>query len=160
MFTASVPNQLPIYIGKEVIEVREIFFDKIFVRHVIEDFIESQTDPGHYRSQFKIELGSLIVHTVHGDHVSVLPQGATNLAYSDRTENEIWMIDERVLCIQSHPEFNASYIEELIINKMYDVGKMDDMQKDEVLERLYDNDHFLTRNVLNLFIFNFLFQTD
>lgn len=98
------------------------------------------------------------MHAVHGEHVSVLPQDAVNLAYSDRTENEIWMIGERVLAIQSHPEFNASYIEELIINKMYDVGKLDDMQKDEVLQKLYDNDHYLTRNILSLFIFNFIYQ--
>lgn len=106
----------------------------------------------------RAELGSLIVHAVHGDHVAVLPQGAVNLAYSDRTENEIWMIDERVMAIQSHPEFNASFIEEMIVNKMYDVGKMDDMQKDEVLERLYSSDHYLTRNILSLFIFNFIYQ--
>ena len=90
--------------------------------------------------QFKIELGSLIVHAVHGDHVAVLPHGAVNLGYSDRTENEIWKIDNRVLAIQSHPEFNANYIEELIVSGMYDKGRLNDMQKDEVLERVNDNE--------------------
>lgn len=49
--------------------------------------------------QLKTQMGSLIVHTVHGDHVALLPQGAVNLGYSDRTENEIWRIDDRVLCV-------------------------------------------------------------
>lgn len=41
---------------------------------------------------------------------------------------------------------------------MYDAGRMNDMQKDEVLERVNDNDQFLTRNVLNMFIYNFIYQ--
>ena len=89
--------------------------------------------------------------------MAVLPSGAVNLGYSNRTEHEIWRIDNRVLCIQGHPEYNASYIEEIIINKMYDIGKLDDMQKDEVLERVNDNEQNLTRNVLNMLIFSFIY---
>ena len=88
----------------------------------------------------------------------MLPHGAVNLGYSDRTENEIWRIDNRVLAVQSHPEFNSHYIEELIVNKMYDAGRMNDMQKDEVLDRVNDNDLYLTRNVLNLFIYRFIYM--
>ena len=103
-------------------------------------------------------MGSLVVLAVHGDHVTVLPHSAVNLGYSDRSPNEIWRIDNRVLAIQSHPEFNSNYIEELIVNKMYDVGKLNDMQKDEVLERINDNSLLLTRNVLNMIVFSFIYQ--
>ena len=41
---------------------------------------------------------------------------------------------------------------------MYDVGKLDDMQKDEVLDKVNDNEQTLTRNVLNMLIFSFIYQ--
>ena len=41
---------------------------------------------------------------------------------------------------------------------MYDLGKLDDMQKDETLEKVNDNEQFLTRNVLNMFIYSFLYR--
>ena len=140
MFNNLNSNQLPIYIGKETIDLREEFFEEPFVKASLDEFILASPEPEKYLSQFKLELGSLIVHAVHGDHVAVLPQNAVNLGYSDRTENEIWRVEDRVLCVQSHPEFNANYIEELVVNKLYDVGKLDDMQKDDVLEKVNDTD--------------------
>ena len=130
MFNQVSPNQLQTFIGKEVIELRQEFFEEPFVRRIIDDFINQNDSQERYMEQLKLQMGTLIVHTVHGDHVAMLPQGAVNLGYSDRTENEIWRIDDRVLCVQSHPEFNANYIEEMIINKMYDTGELDDMKKD------------------------------
>lgn len=41
---------------------------------------------------------------------------------------------------------------------MYEVGKLDDMQKNDVLEKLNNNELFLCRNVLNLLIFNFIYR--
>lgn len=151
---------MDIFIGKEIIELRTQFFEEPFVKSLIDDFINSSDDPDRYKEQLThVEfMGSLVVHAVHGDHVTVLPHSAVNLGYSDRSPNEIWRIDNRVLAIQSHPEFNSNYIEELIINKMYDVGKLNDMQKDEVLERINDNQLLLTRNVLNMIVFSFIYQ--
>ena len=157
MFNSMSPNQLQTYIGKEIIELRQEFFEETFVRRIINEFIHSKNEPDRYLEQLKHLMGTLIVHTVHGDHVALLPNGAVNLGYSDRTENEIWRIEDRVLCIQSHPEFNANYIEEMIVNKMYDTGELDDMKKDEVLERINNNELLLTRNVLNMFIFSFIY---
>ena len=45
---------------------------------------------------------------------------------------------DRVLCFQSSPEINKTYIKELIINKLYDVGKLDDNQKNASIEQLED----------------------
>lgn len=60
------------------------------------------------------------------------------MAYSNRTQNEIWTIKDRVLCFQCSPEINKTYIKELIINKLYDVGKLDDNQKNASIEQLED----------------------
>ena len=75
----------------------------------------------------KEEMMELIVPAVHSEHVTKLPKGAMCLGSSDKTKNEIWTLGGRVLCIQFHPEFNTYFIEELIINKMYDVGQLDDI---------------------------------
>ena len=41
---------------------------------------------------------------------------------------------------------------------MYEVGKLDDMQKNDALEKLNNNELFLCRNVLNLLIFNLIYR--
>lgn len=79
--------------------MREEFFDEPYVKSVIDEFVQTSEDPEKYLEILKQELGSLVVHAVHGDHVAVLPHGAVNLGYSDRTENEIWRIDDRVLAV-------------------------------------------------------------
>ena len=99
----------------------------------------------------------MIVHTSHGDHVSVLPSGAVNLGYSDRTENEIWHVPDRVFAVQCHPEYSNSYMEEMILNKLYEDGLLNDMTRDEVMERINDSELSLTRSVLNLVIFAFIY---
>jgi len=96
------------------------------------------------------------VLAVHGDHVKELPPNAQQLGSSKRTDNEIWHINERVLCIQSHPEFNVHYIKELIVNKMYDTGKLDDVQKNECLEKIRNVTLSLSRNTMNKFLYQFL----
>ena len=106
----------------------------------------------------KEELDEMIVHAVHGENVDILPKGAECLASSDRSQHEIWKLGDRVLCIQSHPEFNQHYIEQVIVQKMYaEDGKLDDMQRNEVLASLTDPELPIMRNLLNKFVFNFLY---
>jgi GMP synthase-like glutamine amidotransferase len=71
---------------------------------------------------------------VNNESVSELPKEAQVLGHSTKTQNEIWQIPNRVLCFQSSPEINKTYIKELIINKLYDIGKLDDNQKNQSLE--------------------------
>ena len=104
----------------------------------------------------KVEMRQLIVPSVHSEHVTKLPKGAKRLGSSDKTKNELWTLDDRLLCMQFHPEFNSFFIEELIINKMYDVGELDDMQQNEALDRIKDCRLPFTRNLVNRVIFNFL----
>lgn len=92
----------------------------------------------------------------HGEHVSRLPAEAVVGGSSKRTPHEIWTIGSRVLCIQAHPEFNAALIEAVIVNKMYDNGKLDDVQKHDCVARLHATTLVSTRNTMNSFVFNFL----
>lgn len=70
MFKNMSPNQLQVYIGKEMIEIRPEFFEEPFVRRVVEEFVATSEDAERYKEQLKIQMGTLIVHTVHGDHVA------------------------------------------------------------------------------------------
>lgn len=57
------------------------------------------------------------VHIVecHGDAVSVLPEGATLYATSEKTPIEIWGYGEQIIALQGHPEFNASIMTDKIL---------------------------------------------
>ena len=81
--------------------MRPEFYELPFVRFLTDDFIESQDadKQAQYIEQLRTQLCSLIVHTSHGDHVAVLPSGAVNLGYSDRTENELWVFKDRVFAL-------------------------------------------------------------
>mmetsp|Transcript_31982 Transcript_31982/g.23645 ORF Transcript_31982/g.23645 Transcript_31982/m.23645 type:complete len:92 (-) Transcript_31982:163-438(-) len=86
-------NGKPLFIGKEIIQVKSDFFDLPFVKRVISKPIDE-----------------LILHEVHGDHVTALPPGAKLFGSSETTNCELWTLGENVLCMQAHPEFNSGYI--------------------------------------------------
>lgn len=50
----------------------------------------------------------------HRDQVTRLPEGAQLLASSDFCPNAAYMLDERVLCFQGHPEFTADFSRSLL----------------------------------------------
>lgn len=88
--------------------------------------------------------------------MAVLPPDAVLQGSSERTDHELWTIGERVLSMQSHPELNNYIVETLIINKLYDLGRFDDNLKNEALERTYDPEKPLTRNIMLKMIQAFL----
>lgn len=50
----------------------------------------------------------------HRDQVTRLPQGAQLLASSDFCPNAAFVLDDRVLCFQGHPEFTADFSRSLL----------------------------------------------
>lgn len=88
--------------------------------------------------------------------VSKLPDGAMLYGSSNKVNNEIWTIQDRVLCVQSTPEVNSKYINDLIINKLYDIGKLDDNQKQQGIELLNDENKPMSRHFLLKIMLNFL----
>ena len=136
--------------------MNEDFFEQPYVREVMNPLLNGAKDTEKMSDAIKEELEELIVPAAHSEHVTQLPKGAKCLGSSAKTKNEIWTLDDRVLCMQFHPEFNSYFIEELIINKMYDVGQLDDTQMTESLERTKDPQLPLTRNIINRIAFNFL----
>ena len=58
--------------------------------------------------------------------------------------------------MQAHPELTSQVIDDLIINKLYDLGRLDDTQKAEALENVYDPSKPLNSNAMLKIIYNFI----
>ncbi len=58
--------------------------------------------------------------------------------------------------MQSHPEFNAPYIIENIINKIHDLGKIDDTQAQEFIDVLTSGEMQLNRHLTLKIAYHFL----
>lgn len=98
----------------------------------------------------------MYVCEAHGDHVLRLPEGAVLHGGSQRTPVEVWTLKDRIFAMQCHPELNSFAIEELIINKLYDLGRLDDNLKAEALDQTYDPTKPCGRNSMMKFIYRFL----
>jgi GMP synthase-like glutamine amidotransferase len=106
-------EQLPggMFIGKEQIETTEEFWSLSSVKRVLKEHI-AVADQETLTAQVKDSLKLQVITATHSEFVAKLPPGASMCGSSPRGANEIWRINDRVLCIQSHPEFNVHLIKE------------------------------------------------
>jgi GMP synthase-like glutamine amidotransferase len=52
----------------------------------------------------------MVINKAHGDEVTEYPEMFSNLAESDLCKNEMLVSqDQRILVMQSHPEFSSTY---------------------------------------------------
>jgi len=83
-------------LGREWVKPTEEFFEQDFVKKYMAE-----------HNLAKDTLPRIILQESHGDHVVRLPEGATLLAFSDSCNVEVYSIKNRVLCFQSHPDYNC-----------------------------------------------------
>ncbi|CDW76965.1 UNKNOWN [Stylonychia lemnae] len=109
---------LPI-LGREHILPNESFFEQGWVQtYLLKNNLTRDLMP------------KLILQQAHGDHVEELPRDAILIADSNSCNVEIYTIPNRVLCFQSHPEFNANLQQELSECETYQFGDMWDVHGD------------------------------
>ncbi|CAN0495526.1 unnamed protein product, partial [Phaeothamnion confervicola] len=70
------------------------------------------------------------LYAVHQDQVTVLPPGARRLATSAHCENAMFVLDDVLLGVQGHPEFERDYARAITENKR---GIAPDALLDQVL---------------------------
>jgi len=78
---------------------------------------------------------------------------------SVRTEQPVvWTLKDtnRILAIQAHPSFNTNIMHELIVNKLYENGKIDDPLKIKFIEDIYDSQRPIMHNTLLRVVRTFL----
>jgi GMP synthase-like glutamine amidotransferase len=97
------------------------------------------------------EGGSVTIHAMHQDVASAVPPGGRTIATGDTAEHPMFLVGDTILCVQDHPEYDASYIAGLVEARRTRMG--DDIT-DEALARIDEVD---THNdVVAAWIANFL----
>ncbi len=74
----------------------------------------SLTESAKRLAAFEEAPNPLRILVTHMDVVTRLPHRAVRLAYSERTEFEMFTMGRTVLSLQGHPEYDAGVIEEII----------------------------------------------
>ena len=89
------------------------------------DFFKKTVD------QLKMDkVDNFVVVEAHGDHVEYLPENAVVLAYSDSTKIEMWILENRILSVQFHPEFNPPLMKCKLIDE---ASEGNNEKKEEIL---------------------------
>ena len=103
--------------GREAIDPLHAFFDEPWVQSYMDGRMLS-------RERFP----RIVLQQSHGDHVAKLPADAVLLASSTSCEVEMYTVRPgRLLAFQSHPEFNASFQQEMSSMESLQFGDMWDV---------------------------------
>ena len=76
------------------------------------------------------ESNEFVAVESHGDHVSELPENGVILANSASTSVEMWGLEDRILSVQFHPEFNGPLMKKKVIEN----ADLDDDKKQTMLK--------------------------
>ena len=81
------------------------------------------------------EIDSLDLLEIHQDHILELPPDAEVLAATDATPVQIFVIGDRALGIQGHPEFHNDIVQDLVLARA-ESGVIEGDKAGEFLQRL------------------------
>ena len=73
------------------------------------------------------------IHAMHRDAVTALPDGAAAIGQGDTGEHPVFVVDDTMLCIQDHPEFDDVYAAGLVAARR---ERMGDEVTDTALARI------------------------
>jgi GMP synthase-like glutamine amidotransferase len=77
--------------------------------------------------------GVVKVNAMHQDVASVVPPGGRTIATGETAEHPMYLVGDTILCIQDHPEYDASYIAGLVEARRHRMG---DAITDAALDRI------------------------
>lgn len=66
---------------------------------------------------------AVTIHGMHRDEVTVLPPGARPVGRGTTAATPIYVVEENVLCIQDHPEFDDGYARALVERRRERLGE-------------------------------------
>jgi GMP synthase-like glutamine amidotransferase len=79
------------------------------------------------------EGGSVTINAMHQDVASEVPPGGRTIAKGDTAEHPMYLVDDTILCVQDHPEYDPAYIAGLVEARR---PRMGDSITDDALERI------------------------
>jgi GMP synthase-like glutamine amidotransferase len=80
---------------------------------------------------------SVTINAMHQDVASVVPPGGRTIATGDTAEHPMFLVDDNILCVQDHPEYDAAYIAGLVEARR---PRMGDAIADAALDRIDTDD--------------------
>lgn len=96
--------------------------------------------PAPSRARLASALGAdalpLRIHQIHQDEVTSLPPGAASIASSPECDCEAFVLEDHVLAIQGHPEFDDGMVEDMLELKRS--AGLDAAVADEAFQQLRD----------------------
>ena len=110
--------------------------------------------PIFYEKWYASHIGSrLQILQIHQDHVTALPAGAEILASTAATPVQIFAIDDNVLCLQGHPEFNADILADLVKTRLKSGRILPDVGQRALNSLEIEQDQASLRQMLKRFLF-------
>jgi GMP synthase-like glutamine amidotransferase len=83
------------------------------------------------------EGGSVVIHAMHQDVASVVPPGGRTIGSGTTAAHPMYIVGDSILCVQDHPEYDASYIAGLVESRR---PRMGDEITDAALARIAADD--------------------
>lgn len=115
-------------------EGREVFRFPVSLKHSAPDLANHPDGPGPDGL-----VATAHVYQMHHDHVVDLPKGAVLMASSDRCPIHSYMVPDKVLTTQGHPEFTRSIVGELL-DVRHEAGILPKADYEDGKIRLRDRD--------------------
>ena len=103
----------PVMIYRGQIQFREEFYELPFVRNAVGEHKKIGLEYSNNQSG-----GEMFCLECHGDEVKEIPPEGRLLASSAETKTEVYMVGNRVLCTQAHPDFTSTLLQHLIVNRV------------------------------------------
>jgi GMP synthase-like glutamine amidotransferase len=79
------------------------------------------------------EGGTVTIHAMHQDVAAVVPPGGRTIATGSTADHPMFLVDDTILCVQDHPEYDSSYIAGLVEMRR---PRMGDVVTDDALDRI------------------------
>jgi GMP synthase-like glutamine amidotransferase len=89
----------------------------------------------------RFEGAPVTINAMHQDVASIVPPGARSIATGETAEHPMFLVDDTILCIQDHPEYDAAYIAGLVEMRRPRMGDaITDAALDRIAEQAVDNE--------------------
>ena len=129
---------------------------------MLDSFHELDFAKSLYKPYKGAKLNELNVNSIYDIGLNlILPPDGVAHGVSTRTDQVIiWTLknSNRIMGLQAPPSFNVNIMHELIINKLYENGKIDDPLKSRFTEDIYDTERPLMQHALLRIIYAFTKQ--
>ena len=97
------------------------------------------------KSFSEVKLDGFYILKMQSEVVTSLPPDAEKICSSESSEFEVYMVKDRILAFEGHPEFSEPFLEKHVVKRLYDTLIINEEYKNEILLQLHDEEKSLDR---------------